>query len=293
MPTDMQYRVESDNTQLKKNGIEVFTQHSEGKGVWTATAHIHSSIEFLYFLSGSYRCIIDDEEFETSAGDLVMFPSSSIHRVYSLTDGDNDYVVIKIKPEVFVGLSGEYENSAYAMRFMLHTSAKLVWRKAELESSGIGAAVEMIGRELGCGLAAHDIAMKIAVASLLIAVLRYDESCGTADSYMGNITVARQIYKAITYINQNYGKDISAADCAAHINMSYSYFSRTFKAVTGKTFKQYLSEARINHAEKELTLTDKSITEICFDCGFGDVSYFIAQYKALRGKTPHKFRKEL
>ncbi len=292
MTADMPYWVESDNTQMKKNGIEVFAQHSEGIGRWTATAHIHSSIEFLYMLTGSYRCIVDDEEFDASAGDLVMFPSSSIHRVYSLTDGSNDYLVIKIKPEIFVGLSGEYENSAYAMRFMLHTESKLVWRKEELEASRIGAALGAIRHELPASLAAHDVAMKIAVVSLLVAILRYDEACGAADSYMGNITVARQIYKAITYINRNYGKDITAADCAANVNMSYSYFSRTFKDVTKKTFKQYLNETRINHAEKELMLTDKSVTEICFSCGFGDVSYFIAQYKALRGKTPHKFRKD-
>ena len=102
-----------------------------------------------------------------------------------------------------------------------------------------------------------------------------------------------QIYKAINYINENYGNDISALECAGKVNMSYSYFSRTFKAITGKLFRNYLTEVRIDHAEKLMIQSDLSITEIALECGFGDVSYFISRYKALRGITPHRFRKNI
>ena len=90
---------------------------------------------------------------------------------------------------------------------------------------------------------------------------------------------------------KNYNNDISALDCAKAVNISYSYFSRTFQKITGKQFRRYLNEIRINHAEKLMMLTNRSITEIAMECGFNDVSYFISQYKSLRGVTPNKFRK--
>ena len=286
------YYVETDNREMIKSGTELFVTSLDGEGKCTATAHIHHSVELLYITEGGFRIFVDDEEYFADKGDLILFPSNSIHRIYTTGDGHNAYIVIKIKPDIFAEMSGDDSNSAYIMRFVLHDKSKLVWKADEVENGGLKSAIESLQRELSAALPARDVAVKVAILSLLIAILRYDALTGTAAKFTGNVAVARQIYKAITYINRNYGKDISAADCAAYVNMSYSYFSRTFKDVTKKSFKQYLTEVRINHAEKELMLSDKSVTEICFACGFGDVSYFIAQYKALRGKTPHRFRKE-
>ena len=41
-----------------------------------------------------------------------------------------------------------------------------------------------------------------------------------------------------------------------------------------------------------LTITEKSVTEIAFDAGFGDVSYFINMFKKKYGVTPLKYRKK-
>jgi len=72
--------------------------------------------------------------------------------------------------------------------------------------------------------------------------------------------------------------------------MSYSYFSRCFYRITGKSFKEYLNLTRINRAEKAILTTDKSVTEIAGDCGFNSVSYFISTYKKLKGVTPLSLR---
>jgi AraC-like DNA-binding protein len=105
-----------------------------------------------------------------------------------------------------------------------------------------------------------------------------------------NYTAMVQIYHAMDYVLKNYAEDISAKECAMEVGMSYAYFSHMFKKILGKSFVQYLTEVRINHAEKELIISDKSITQIAGECGFNNVSYFIAKYKELRGKTPHHYR---
>lgn len=293
MSVNERYSVEKDTDEILKSGVEVFLKTVEGRGVCTAQAHIHQAIEFLYVTAGSYCAFVDDDEYKLNTGDLIMFRSNSIHRIYTTSDDSNEYIVIKIKPEIFAELSSTDETSASIMRFVLHDKAKILWKPEEIQSGSMIDSINSIKRELDGALPASDIFMKISVVSLLANILRLDSKLGNIASYAGKVAATRQIYKAITFINQNYEHNISAADCAAYVNMSYSYFSRSFKDVTKKSFKQYLTEIRINHAEKELTLTDKSVTDICFSCGFSDVSYFISQYKASRGKTPYKFRKEL
>ena len=103
--------------------------------------------------------------------------------------------------------------------------------------------------------------------------------------------VIRRIFEGISYIEQNYALPITPEDCAAHLCMSYSHFAKQFRAVTGRTFKQYLTYIRISHAESELLTTNDSVTEIAMRTGFNNVSHFIATYRALRGKTPLETRR--
>ncbi|MBQ8552267.1 MAG: AraC family transcriptional regulator [Clostridia bacterium] len=295
MTNEREYYIESPNNNLAKSGVEYLTSRASTRGACTASAHIHESIEFLYITEGSFDIFVDDEEFIASAGDLVMFRSNSIHRIYSASDGKSSYLVFKIKPSVLLELADPDRGATYVMRFVLTgVKAKTLWKKEELDDSPILDCVNALVREISTSEPVHDVAVKTAMVSLLVSILRDDAKNGsTALLSAVNFSSAHQIYKAMNYINKNYAKSITVADCAAAVSMSYSYFSRTFKEITGKSFKNYLTEIRINHAEREILLTDKSITEISFECGFNDVSYFISQYKAARGKTPHRFRREL
>ena len=52
------------------------------------------------------------------------------------------------------------------------------------------------------------------------------------------------------------------------------------------SFKEYLNLTRVNHAERLLMTTQKSVTEISSLCGYNNVSYFISVYRRLKGRTP-------
>ena len=134
--------------------------------------------------------------------------------------------------------------------------------------------------------------MRAAAASILLSVLR-DTQTEESESAQDEMTddILRRIYDLTVYINSHYSENLSAAECAAKAYMSYSYFSRCFFRVTGKSFKDYLNTARVNNAEKLLCTTDKSVTLIATECGFNNVSYFITVYKRLKGMTPHAARK--
>ena len=135
-----------------------------------------------------------------------------------------------------------------------------------------------------------DIAIRISAAEIVLALLRDTEQQLLPPADAQNENLIRRIYDAIVYINKHYAEDITAESCSRYVFLSYSYFSRSFKRITGHTFKDYLILTRLNHAEKELVSTEKPITEIASGCGFNSVSYFIAMYKKLKGTTPSAFR---
>ena len=72
----------------------------------------------------------------------------------------------------------------------------------------------------------------------------------------------------------------------------YSYFSRRFAAVTGKTFAGYLCAVRLGAAEHELIFTQKNVTAISSEVGFTDPSYFTRRFTEKNKMSPLAYRKK-
>ena len=102
-----------------------------------------------------------------------------------------------------------------------------------------------------------------------------------------------RLESVLTYIDENYMRTVSAEKMASMCNMSYSYFSRFFKASIGKTFSEYLTYVRVTEAEKLLVSTGLNVSEIAMETGFSNASYFITQFKKHRNMTPKKFKQRL
>ena len=87
-------------------------------------------------------------------------------------------------------------------------------------------------------------------------------------------------------VNEWYLEDMSDK-----FHISRSYLSKKFKAVTGFGFKEYIVNVRIKNACRLLLETNKSITDIAFECGFNDSNYFGDAFRHVKGVSPNKYRK--
>ena len=99
-----------------------------------------------------------------------------------------------------------------------------------------------------------------------------------------------QIRPAINYIDANYDKHITLADIARVSYLSVSRLAHLFKEQMGITIIDYLTSVRIERAKQMLLATEQSCTEICFQVGYNNQSYFSRTFKDLVGMTPRQFR---
>lgn len=101
---------------------------------------------------------------------------------------------------------------------------------------------------------------------------------------------SRRIQKVINFLHDNYQNDICLQDVAKHVNMSEVSLSRFMKKRTGKNYIDFLNDLRLGIASRQLVNTTKSVSEICFECGFNNLSNFNRIFRKRKGVTPKEFR---
>lgn len=100
-----------------------------------------------------------------------------------------------------------------------------------------------------------------------------------------------RVLDVIRYIDANFTTACSLDTLASIAGVSRYRFARQFRAVTGETANQYVVNRRLSTAAIRLTSTTCPISEIAYDVGFNDLSYFNARFKATFGCTPKVWRR--
>jgi AraC family L-rhamnose operon transcriptional activator RhaR/AraC family L-rhamnose operon regulatory protein RhaS len=59
----------------------------------------------------------------------------------------------------------------------------------------------------------------------------------------------------------------------------------------GRSPIDHLLHVRIQKATELLAGSDRTITDIAFDCGFTDSNYFTRQFRKTTGHSPSEYRK--
>lgn len=98
------------------------------------------------------------------------------------------------------------------------------------------------------------------------------------------------VEKAMKYVAENYSDDIKAFEIALWLNITPNHFSNIFKQKTGKNFKEYINDVRINHAKRLLAGTNDKVFEIADRVGYKEYKYFVSVFKSVTGMTPKEYR---
>jgi len=100
-----------------------------------------------------------------------------------------------------------------------------------------------------------------------------------------------RLQNILTYVEQHYNEETDIKKAASIANLSIPSFCNYFKKIMSCTYTDFINQYRIQRA-CALLQQEKTVAEICFDCGFNNVAYFNKVFKSITLKTPTQYKKE-
>jgi len=200
--------------------------------------------------------------------------------------GDNigaKEVLNEILGEILFKNAGQIELiRARILELAVVLSRAAVEAKAELEMI-LGLNFEYI-KELGKIKSIEELCIWI------VKVLDRFTECVYESRNIKNVDIIR---KTREFIRANYKKSIKLIDISKAIYLSPYYLSHIFKKETGFTLFEYLTKVRIEEAKRLLENTPWNTTQISFEIGYSDQSYFCKVFKKSEGVSPSVYRKRM
>ena len=228
--------------------------------------HWHDNLEILNCIEGSGTVIVDAHPIKIDKGSTIIINRGFSHTIlsnemvrYNCLIIDDEFLKnIANIPETFNFTSLIYDD-------MLTTHLCNIVKEYNEQNVG------------------YELAIKANILSALSIIYRLSgETIYKTDN--------TNIQQAIKYIKNHFHEDISLDDIAASVSLSKSYFIHKFKEYTGCTVNEYLRSVRCKHAKHLLRHPNASVTEVAFQCGFSDVSYFTKVFKKNVGILPSKYK---
>ncbi|MCK0115287.1 AraC family transcriptional regulator [Gelidibacter sp. F63206] len=106
-------------------------------------------------------------------------------------------------------------------------------------------------------------------------------------------TEGNRMRNIFEFTMSNFHTNITLEAVSEKANMTKNAFCKYFKKRTNKTYFQFLTELRVEHATKLLLSKNKlNIAEIAYESGFKNISNFNRQFKEIKKNTPSDFRKK-
>ncbi|MGQ1908441.1 AraC family transcriptional regulator [Marinifilum sp. RC60d5] len=282
----MKDQIHREITPLKEN--DCFLIFDRERNAFTFPIHFHPEFEINYISNarGGKRIVGDHIE-EINERELVMVGPNLYHGWENYKNDSNELlheITIQFPRELF-DENTLNRNMLKPIRELLNNANRGILFSKET--------TKMVEAKLIALSQKRGFDSYLAFQSLL-----YDLAISREQKLLTNMSFHRQsdfhnserietIYK---YIQENYQQKIKLEDAASLVNMSSISFSRLIKQRTGKSFVEFVIEIRLGYATRLLIESNKSIAEICFECGFNNISNFNRIFKKKQACTPTDFR---
>ncbi len=269
----------------EKDCFYIADRHKES---FTYPLHRHREYEINYVENGKgVRRIVGDSIEEIGSYDLVLICAENLEHVWengSCTSRDIREITIQFSPEMLTGellAKNQFDSISKMFRAADHGVAfpmsAIMNVYSKLDS--LAKEKERFSQFLDFLQILNDLAhsdYRILASSSFARAARNPES--------------RRVQKVKQHINDHYNEPLRLGDLAAIVGMTPAAFSRFFKLRTGKTLLDYVLDIRLGFASRLLVDSTKNISEICYECGFNNLSNFNRIFKSKKGITPRDFR---
>lgn len=287
---------EAEQSPNSKSSLSMCALASSHKQDYQVAPHWHTSIEMLYFLQDSAHVWVASNYYKVHSGDLIIINAGEVHSVVGEKGSTPTHLILKVLPELLHIAENDSWETNYLLPFTISgfTQNRLI-PKENLRHGSVVPLINEVYNEFHTKQYGYELSIQANINKIFLWILRYWQSQGMniKQLFQQNSKDYKRLEKLFKYVQNNYQEPIRVADMADLCNMNYSYFSRYFKKLTGKTFVEYVNYIRLTEAEKLLLTTDLNITQIAFATGFSSASYFIKIFKNYRGISPNQMKNHL
>ena len=252
--------------------------------------HTHDFSELVLVLNGHGTHFTRKNKFHVGQGDLFVINGDLAHGYTDLNNLRLINILFDLRqlklPEYDISHSPGY-HTLFTIEPLLREESKFSSR-LKLDYLQIQHILEMITK-LEKELDDRREGYAYLSASLFMQLItylsrNYSEKNQTEQSFLF------QLGETISFMEHNLDRSMSIRELLKVANMSESSLLRAFKKITGKSPLDFHLNKRMDLACRQLMESDKSITIIALDTGFGDSNYFSRQFKKTKGETPSQFR---
>lgn len=246
---------------------------------------LYDDYKISIMLSDGMFAVTDNIAYRATRGDVFVFRPDEIHFARIIDQKTHKFLNIFIPTDFFDDIAFDTEN---ILTLLKHSNRENIISPTFEDKEKLISAITPITEDLKNGKALNTINTFTNLLNVLI--MLYEFSCQPAQ-YSGTKNIPSCVTNTLDFITKNYGSKITLNDLARQSYCSVAYLSKTFKKFIGCTVYEQLTTYRITNAKKMLK-AGKSVTEVCYDCGFTDSSHFIKTFKKSTGVTPYKYKAE-
>lgn len=253
--------------------------------------HFHPEYELTYITKGAGKRYVGSHMEDFITGDLVLLGPNLPHcwklGQMSGTQADAGAVVIQFN-ENFLGEDFFNKPELQEIKKLFQRSVNGISFKGVTQSIVIDKlnALTNSGNNFDKMIGLLDVLQRLAVSNEFTLL---DQNPSIAERKPAE---QERINPVFAYLVESFRGQVSLDEAASIANMTPNAFCKYFKKITRKTFMETIIEYRLNYATQQLVQTDKPISEISFDSGFGDVSHFYKMFKVKMNMSPLNYRKK-
>ena len=265
----------------------------QDKERFTYPWHFHPEYELLYVIKGEGNSYVADSIEKFRTGDLVMTGSNLPHFWKEKTMTNNEAKLINIR-YVVIQFSDTFLKEAiseYPEFQMIKDLLKRSGRGIRFNPGFTKKIVQHIFKVVNA-TGFERILYMLQLLQKLATTNKYRLLAGELYEVENYDFASDRFTKVMHYLNTNYLNKVELENVAAVASMHPAAFCRYFKENSGKSLTEFVNHMRISYACRLLMEKKFSVSQVCFESGFNNLSNFNRIFKKHTGFTPTSYINE-
>lgn len=267
----------------------------QGKGDYHfhSEPHWHEYMEMIYVVKGLAQVGISGEQFELTQNDILFIRSKAIHYTDDLAPGETLCFVVCFYPEMIKSTYCSSMEVQYVNQFLgcFNNGNEYRISRGDGREDELEEILKRMYEVYRAGLTGYELDVKGYFYQMVSAMLR--NGYISIKQNPAEKDYSEPFNKVLKYIDSHYMEELDLTLLANKMDFSYHYFSKLFKRIVGKSYKQYLDYIRVTAAERFILDEDMNISEAANSVGIKDITCFYRIYKRVRGYSPSDFKRSV